>query len=162
MTTPTPADAKSTKVQSNAFGCITIPFLLIAMIPLVWGARNQWENGVLARTGEGVPGRVTELRYEANNPSVRSGRGSAHSPVVVFTTRAGEARSMVGSVNRYPAPWAVGDTVDVVYDPANPDRVDLVSEVSGWVFWCVFWCAVALVPLAIAMLPVVMKLRERN
>ena len=113
------------------------------------------------RTGEVVPGRVTELRYVPSNSSTRSSRGSANSPVVAYTTRAGEVRSMVGSVNRYPAPWAVGDTVDVVYFPANPDRVDLVSEVSGWVFWFVIWCVVALVPLAIAFLPIVLKLRER-
>jgi hypothetical protein len=158
MTTAAPQT--SMRVQKNALGCITIPFLLIAMIPLAWGARNQWANGTLMRTGEVVPGRVTELRYVPSNSSTRGGRGSANSPVVAYTTRAGEVRSMVGSVNRYPAPWAVGDTVDVVYFPANPDRVDLVSEVSGWVFWFVIWCAVALVPLAIAILPVVLKLRE--
>ena len=120
MTTPAPADAKSTKVQSNAFGCITIPFLLIAMIPLGWGAKNQWQNGSLVRTGEVVPGRVTELRYVSDNSSTRSGRGSANSPVVAFTTRTGEVRTMVGSVNRYPAPWAVGDTVEVGPRPGQP------------------------------------------
>ena len=130
------------------------------MIPLGWGAKNQWENGTLARTGEVVPGRVTELRYVASNSSASTRKGSPQSPVVSYTTRAGEARSMVGSVNRYPVPWAVGDTVEIVYDAANPDRVDLRSEVSGWVFWFVIWCAVALVPVAIAMLPVVLKLRE--
>ena len=45
MTTPTPADAKSTKVQSNAFGCITIPFLLIAMIPLGGERRTNGRTG---------------------------------------------------------------------------------------------------------------------
>ena len=53
------------------------------------------------RTGEVVTGRVTELRYVPSNSSTRGGRGSANSPVVAFTTRAGEVRSMVGSVNRY-------------------------------------------------------------
>ena len=160
QTMTTPAPGKSTRVQSSAYGCITIPFLLIAAIPLAWGARAQWSNGQLLRSGEVVPGRVTELRYVADNPSSRSGRGSANSPVVTYTTRAGEARSMIGSVNRYPAPWAVGDTVDVIYDPANPDRVDLRSEVEGWVLWLAVWCAVALAPLAIALLPIAFRIRE--
>ena len=69
---------------------------------------------------------------------------------------------MVGSVNRYPVSWAVGDTVEVVYDPSNPDRVDLLSEVSGWMFWFAIWGVVALVPLAIASLPIVLTLRERR
>ena len=160
MTTPS-ATATTTRVQSSAFGCITIPFLLIALVPLGWGARNQWANGALARGGEVVSGRVTDVRYVPANSSARSGRGSAMSPVVAFTTRAGEARSMVGRVNRYPVPWSVGDTVDVVYDAANPERADLRSEVSGWLLWFGIWCAVALVPLAIALSPVFLKLRER-
>ena len=158
----TPRQDTPTRVQRSAYGCITVPFLLIAVIPLAWGARAQWANGVLARTGEVVPGRVTELRYVASNTSARRGRGSPQSPVVAYTTRAGEARSVVGSVNRYPAPWAVGDTAAIVYDPANPARADLLTEVSGWMFWFAIWCAVALVPLAIASLPIVLKLRERR
>src|SRR5262245_22210784 len=142
-----------TPVKASAFGCITVPFLLIAMIPLAWGARSQWSNGRLARDGEVVQGRVVELRYVPSNPSTSSGRRSAQSPVVSFTTRAGEARTAVGSVNRGPAPWTVGETVEVVYDRANPERADLVSEVSGWRIWFGIWCAVAALPAALALAP---------
>jgi uncharacterized protein DUF3592 len=159
MTTPT-ANPAPAHVQSSAFGCITIPFLLIALIPLGWGARNQWAQGELARNGESATGRVTELRYVDTNSSARRGRGSPMSAVVAFTNSAGEARSMIGSVNRYPVPWAVGDEVEVVYDPANPERADLRSEVSRWLLWFCIWCAVALVPFAIAILPIMLKLRE--
>jgi hypothetical protein len=157
--TPTQTD---TPVRANAFGCITIPFLLIAAIPLGWGARAQWANGRLARDGDVVPGRVIEVRYEPGNPSVKLQRGSSSSPVATYTTRAGEARTVVGSVNRAPAPWKAGDTVDVVYDPANPVRADLLSEVSGWKLWFGIWCAVALLPLAIAFAPVALLIRQRR
>lgn len=36
--------AIETPVRGSAFGCITIPFLLIASIPLVWEARNSWRT----------------------------------------------------------------------------------------------------------------------
>ena len=158
MTTTT----AETPVRANAFGCITLPFLLIACIPLAWGARASWMDGQLMRTGVVVPGRVIELRYVADNPSKRSGRGSAQSPVATFATREGEQRTVVGSVNRYPAPWRVGETVDVVYDAADPARADLLSEVSGWRRWFAIWCAVALLPAAIASLPVVLLIRQRR
>jgi hypothetical protein len=148
-------------VKPNAFGCITLPFLLIALVPLLWGARAQWTNGALLRNGQTVPGRVVELRHVPGNPSVRMGKGSAASPVFTFRPGAGGERTVVGSVNRYPAPWKVGETVDVVYDPADPARAELRTELTGWRFWFGIWCAVALVPLAIAALPVVLKLRER-
>ena len=68
--------AGSTPVQPSAIGCITLPFLLIALVPLGWGARAQWANGQLDRHGESVRGRVTEARYiAADRRSWRLRRG---------------------------------------------------------------------------------------
>jgi hypothetical protein len=163
----TPANSNGTPVHPSAFGCITVPFLLIAVITLAWGARTQWANGELARNGDVVSGRVTELRFVASNPAVvesprGGGRARGESPVVRFTTRAGEERTMVGSVNRHPAPWAVGEAVEVVYDPANPSRADVRTEVAGWRLWFGIWCAVAALPAAIACLPLAMMVRQRR
>lgn len=154
-------------VHGSAFGCITVPFLLLALIPLAWGARANWVNGELARDGEVVAGRVTELRYVSANPSVgrqstRGGGARGESPVVTFTTRAGEERTAVGSVNRHPVPWKVGESVEIVYDPANPGRADLRAEVAGWRLWFGFWCAVAALFVAIALLPVALLVRQRR
>jgi hypothetical protein len=152
------------RVHPSAFGCITVPFLLIAIVPLAWGARTQWANRQLARHGEVAPGRVVELRFVASHPSAVTARSGARgeSPVVTFTTRAGEARSAVGSINRYPAPWAVGDLVEVVYDPANPSRADLRTELDVWPLWLGIWCALAALPAAIASLPIILLLRQRR
>lgn len=155
-------DNAEAPVRANAFGCITIPFLLIALVPLAWGARASWQDGQLLRVGEVVEGRVIELRHVPSNPTSRSRRSSTSSAVATFTTRAGETRTMVSSVNRGPAPWAVGDTVDIVYDPADPARVDLLSELEGWRRWLAIWCVVAAVPAAIASLPVVLLVRQRR
>ncbi len=144
-----------------------MPFLLIALIPLAWGARANWENGRLAREGIIVPGRVIELRHDPSKPSVssvtsrRSGR-STNAPVVTFTPRTGEPRTIVGSVNRNPAPWAVGETVEVAYDPADPTRADLLSELTNWQLWFAIWCGVALIPAAIAFAPVFLLIRQRG
>ncbi|MEO8482344.1 MAG: DUF3592 domain-containing protein [Acidobacteriota bacterium] len=156
-----------TPVHPSAFVLITVPFLLIALIPLAWGARAQWARGELARHGEVVPGRVTELRFVASNPSAvqqssRGGLARGESPVVAFTTRAGEDRVVVGSVNRRPAPWVVGGAVEVVYDPADSNHADLRTEVAGWSFWFGIWCAVAALPAAIACLPIALWLRQRR
>lgn len=152
---------QDSSVQPSAFGCITLPFLLIALVPLAWGARGSWQDGQLLRDGVVVPGRVIELRHVPSNPSIKNGRGSAPSPVVTFTTSTGTERTAVGSVNRYPAPWTVGETVDVVYDPVDPERADLYSELEGWRFWFVVWCVVAALPAAIASAPVVLLMKQR-
>jgi hypothetical protein len=154
-------------VHASAFGCITVPLLLIALIPLVWGARANWRNGQLARDGHVVTGRVIELRYVAANGSVvrqstHGGSARGRSPVVRFTTRAGEERTVVGSVNRHPAPWVVGQAVDVVYDPGDPGRADLSTELAGWRLWFGIWCAVAALAAVIALLPVAVLIRQQR
>jgi hypothetical protein len=65
-------------------------------------------------------------------------------------------------VNRYPAPWKVGDVVDVVYDPDAPERADLRSELEGWRWRLGIWLAVSLLPLAIAASPAVLAVRGRR
>jgi hypothetical protein len=156
----TAGSAAESRVQPSAFGCLTVPFLLVALVPLGWGARSQWSKGALLRSGATAPGTVVELRRVPEQPSVRMGKGSVSSPFVRFTPRSGPERIVVGSTNRYPAPWKVGDTVDVVYDADHPERADLRSELEGWRFWFGVWCAVALLPLAIAAAPVVLWLRQ--
>lgn len=155
-------EATDAPVRANALGCFTIPFLLIALIPLGWGARASVQDRQLLRDGHIVNGRVVELRHVPSNPTVRSQRASTASPVVTFTTRSGQQRTAVGSVNRGPSPWAVGETVAVVYDPSDPERADLVSEVDGWGLWLAIWCAVSAVPAAIALLPLLLRIRQRR
>ncbi len=154
--------APGTRVHASAFGCITLPFLLMMLVVLAWGGRSQWAKGALLRDGEVMSGRVVELRYVPSNPRAGARRSTANSPVVTFTTRSGETRSVVGSVNRAPAPWAVGDAVDVVYDPDDPGRADVRSELTGWRLWFGIWCAVAALLVAIAALPVVLRVRQRH
>ena len=149
-------------VKPSAFGCITVPFVLIALVPLLWGARSQWSKGALLRAGETMPGTIVELRHVPENPSTRNGKGSVYSPVFRFAPRGGTDRTVVGHVNRYPAPWKVGEVVDVVYDPADPARADLRSELEGWSFRFAVWCLVALLPLAIAAAPAVLVFRARR
>ncbi|HTV00183.1 MAG TPA: DUF3592 domain-containing protein [Luteitalea sp.] len=150
----------TSRVQPSAFGCITAPFLLVAILIMVWGGRSNWQRGQLGRDGVAVVGEVIELRREPGNPTVRSEKASSASAVVRFTTEDGQTRTAVSSTNRAPIPWEVGEEVEVVYDRTNPDRADLRSETDNWVLWFVIWCVVAGVFAGIAAIPVVMKLRE--
>lgn len=161
MTTP-PTD---TKVHASAYGCITMPFLLLCALFLAWGARSNWNNGQMLRDGEVVPGKIVETRHVPANPSIgsqssRGGQALGQSAVFEFATRTGERHTATSSVNRMPPPWTVGETVDVVYDPSQPDRANLVSEVSGWRVWFAAWCAAALLAAAMASVPIVMRIRQ--
>lgn len=162
-------------MKSSAIGCITVPLLLLALVPLAWGARGRWKDGVLLRNGTVVSGRVVETRFVSMNPTISSGvrfRSSTRrsssggrkgvTPIVEFTTSAGERRTMVGSVNRVPADFEVGQAAEVVYDPANPERADVRVELERWGFWCAFWSALAAAIAGFAFVPLwLVKRAER-
>ncbi len=150
--------ARAPQNLRGGIGCITVPFLVLAAVPLLWGARNRWADGALLRNGVAVEGRVTELRRDPGNASItRTGRhgrgGNGRSPVVEYRTTNGERRVAVGSLNRDPPEYAVGDPAVVVYDPADPSRADVRTELARWSFWFTIWTAVALVLVAIALAP---------
>jgi hypothetical protein len=163
----------SGRVHASAIGCITVPLLLLALVPLAWGARARWSDGVLLRNGATATGRVVDVRFESMNPTISSGltfRSSGRrtsgrkgvTPVVEFTTAAGERRTMVGSVNRVPPDFAAGDAAEVVYDPANPSRADVRVELERWGFWCGFWSAIGAALAALAYVPLwLVKRSER-
>lgn len=79
------------------------------------------------RIAQPAPGRVIDLHSEPlvqmrNEPGVPQ---DAYFPIVEYVLPDGQmlqSRTMNGS---RPAPAKVGDEVTVMYDPANPERVDL-------------------------------------
>ena len=149
----------------QGIGCITIPFLALAAVPLAWGGRARWSEGALLRHGVIVQGRVTELRYVPGNPSMtRSGRNRSRalgdSPVFEFTTRTGVTLTAVGSMNRKPPAFAVGEVVEVAYDPADPRRANVVRELQHWRFWFVVWCSIATALAAVSLAPILLWRRQ--
>jgi hypothetical protein len=162
---PQPGPAERWRQLRGGIGCITIPLLILAAVPLSWGARNRWRDGVLLRNGVAVSGRVTDVRYAPDKPSItftgRQGRGSkGRSPVVEFTTRTGETRTAIGSINRDPPEYKVGDVAEVLYDPDDPRRADVRSELRRWRFWFSIWTALGLALAALAFSPILLHARD--
>lgn len=169
---PGPAERSGLR---SAVGCITVPFLLLAAVCLGWGARLSWSDGVLLRDGVAVKGRVTELRHVFGQKTIEGSRRTRYrvtargrvrrrvepgetpvSPVVEFRTRTGERHVVVGSVNRSPPAYEVGDEAEVVYDPADPRRADVRFELDDWWFGLALWTLAAAILTAFACVPIVL------
>lgn len=60
-------------------------------------------------------------------------RGYLYYPQVQFTTASGQTVSFNSSVGSNPAGYAVGQNVEVVYDPRNPQQAEIDSATSLWV-----------------------------
>lgn len=64
-------------------------------------------------------GTVVELRYESGR------KGGAYFPVVRFQTRDGQEVRFKNGVGQNPAAHKVGDSVEVLYEPARPQRASI-------------------------------------
>jgi hypothetical protein len=98
---------------------------------LLWGLKRY----PLFRDGQRTTGKVVALEVpgpEADPDEPRSTDMSAL-PVVAFDTTGGETVRFIGSVggSSHPA-YEVGQTVDVVYDPANPRNALIGRSTQVW------------------------------
>ncbi len=59
-------------------------------------------------------------------------RGYIYCPVVQFTTSTGIPCNFKSSVGSNPAPYAVGQNVNIIYDPQNPQNAEINSSTSLW------------------------------
>jgi Protein of unknown function (DUF3592) len=78
---------------------------------------------------ERATGTVIELSEETDS----EGDVTFH-PVVRFTTAEGRTVEFVSSSGRSPAPWSVGDRVEVLYDPDDPKDAELSGFFDLWLF----------------------------
>jgi|ERR1044072_5477160 hypothetical protein len=91
-------------------------------------------RGQIADWAQAV-GVVTELAPETGQ------RGYIYCPVVQFTTATGFPGKFTSSVGRNPAEYAIGQNVNIIYDPQNPQNAEINSSTS---LWFVSGCSFAL------------------
>jgi hypothetical protein len=90
------------------------------------GGAGYWTSRVadFERRAACAEGTVVEL--------VRSGSGNTYSPRVRYRTYSGAERTYQSSVSSSPPRFAVGDRVDVLFDPGNPADVRIRSFLDLW------------------------------
>ncbi|MEN2487381.1 DUF3592 domain-containing protein [Flavobacterium sp. B11] len=73
-----------------------------------------------------VQGTVVELVPK------RSKESTTYSPVVSFSTKAGQVITHHSSLSSSPPSYDVGEKVEVFYDPANPNKAEIKGFASLW------------------------------
>ena len=67
-----------------------------------------------------APGIVVDLARSTSSDYRTTGRQTTYAPVVEFTTDSGEKDTFTSSSSSYPPAFRKGESVEVLYDPANP------------------------------------------
>jgi len=76
-----------------------------------------------------APGTVVELTSRIS----ASGRSSILCPVVEFTVPSGEKIRFTSEFGSRPAMHQVGQSVEVRYDPADPNKAEIDSGATMWI-----------------------------
>ena len=117
----------------SAFG------LLVGAVWVYFSQRRKMEDRVA------VVGTVVELTTRA------TARSSIICPVVEFTASSGEKIKFTSEFGSRPAGYKVGQSVNVRYDPVDPQKAEIESAMSLWltplilVFMGVIACCLAFV-----------------
>jgi hypothetical protein len=105
---------------------VSYVFVLIGLAML--GGGIYWASNVKTFVDRAiaVPGTVIDLE------SSRSSDSTSYFPVVKYKTRSGQERTFRSSSGSNPPGFAVGETVEVLYDEAHPSDAKIRSFFSLW------------------------------
>ena len=131
----------------------TTVFMSIGAALIGFGCLLQWERSQLLATGQRVNGVLVGLEKLERDPE-KNRSDKAVVPIVRFTTGAGQEVTVRGSTwQRFQANYQAGDTVAVIYDPAQPQNARMDTFVEIWfaplMLWLVGGGAVLIPPLTI-------------
>lgn len=108
---------RTLRIFGTVFSMIGI--LLLVVAGLIFGSAMRFKARALAVDGQ-VAGMIRTFDTEHR-------RHHGYKPVVVFTSRDGKVHKVVGRVATYPPLYHIGQSVRVLYDPADTNDVNIGS-----------------------------------
>jgi hypothetical protein len=122
-------DSVGTGVNRLQIGCWIIFGNLFLGAFCLWGAYAAYQGWRLQNEGLTTTGTV--VRLEESD----SGEGGCcvYSPVVEFTIN-GQTHSFESDNASDPPAYQVGEVVDVIYDPSDPDTAQINKWSERWLF----------------------------
>jgi hypothetical protein len=110
-------------------GCWTIFFNLFFAGFCLWGVYGAYTGWILQNEGQTTTGTVVQL--EESNSS--EGGCCVYSPVIEFHA-AGQTYSFEGDNASDPPAYDVGEVVDVIYHPSDPNTAQINKWTERWLF----------------------------
>lgn len=126
------ASRTSTPAKREGWRIVAV-IVLGGLALLLFGvsAHATWRQAAFRRTAIETEGRIVALAESRTRES--SGRWSvSYFPVYAYTLPNGRVVQRTSGTGGNPPPHAVGETVRVLYDPAEPDRAMIHGFMESW------------------------------
>jgi len=114
------------------YAILFITGVVTVLVGLVF-VNNQMEFVNKASSAEGI---IIGINEDRGNNGRKS--GVSYSPIVKFQLKDGRTQTFTSSVGSNPPSYEIGSTVEVLYDPENPQHVEINSFKSLWLLHAVF------------------------
>jgi hypothetical protein len=120
-------------MDANAVGLGILPLLI--GVPLVWYFGSQCWTGLRSRRWPTVPGRITQYFRTIDPGSAQSSHGISAKLAIEYdytvNGRSYKGKRIAATYAKLgPDQWEPSTSVDVFYDPSNPERALLVPGVQ--------------------------------
>ena len=121
-------------------GFVGAIFFLAGTFFSIAGLWNLAEINVIAANGKSTTGQVYHISRHHSSGGLRGGGGTSYRHWVSFTDEKGtehQFRNRLGGAKGF---WDVGETVEVIYDPSDPDNAVINSFWGrfGFAFFTLF------------------------
>ena len=123
------AEKAAGAVNRLQIGCWIVFANLFFAAFCLWGAYAAYTSWRLDQEGETTTGRV--VRLEESDSS--EGGCCVYSPVIEFEAN-GQTYSFEGDTASYPPAYEVGEEVNVIYHPNDPDTAQINKWTERWLF----------------------------
>jgi hypothetical protein len=124
-------------------------FMLISFILIGWGIysyKDKTENFATYKKTEGTVIRLREVPETENT-------GITYAPVIKYKDASGKEYTYESKHSSDPPDFNVGEKVQLIYDPADPEEVYVDSFREKWVLTIVlFLCGLIVFPISIWMI----------
>ncbi len=138
------------KLKDILFRIDTLPAIILLTVSLPFlciGLSEVYQAQVMVKDFINVPGTVVGNDYISTTDPEDSAKVSwAYYPVVRFNTEQRREYYFTSGVGAYPADYAVGERVEVLYNPEDPHEAVIKAWKSLW-FGPLWVTAIGLVPL---------------
>lgn len=106
------------------------PIAILIGLAMGWFGWNQRADTVeFLADSVSTTGTVVELIYEEDSEG-----DETYYPVIEFSTQSGESLRHKSRGGSYPAPYDIGEGVEILYNPANPHEAQINSFTELWLF----------------------------
>jgi hypothetical protein len=112
-----------------ANGCMLAAANLFFAAFCLWGAYAAYASYRLEANGQTTPGRVIRLEESSST----DGGCCVYSPVVEFQVKE-QTYVFESDSASYPPAYEVGESVEVLYDPADPNKAQINKFGERWFF----------------------------